>query len=230
AFPTVFPYGTGGHVQPDDRKRPRPVSLIEYANWLMRHHNCRAAKHHVLPYVLYDMILLRQSSLGNTIQSRNAYWAHGQVDIMSLGSEDLQSAASEMAAGQACTNPVIKRLLVNMRLLSSYNPESFGRKLAQRHVLMGHVVLLGAPSFWFTINPTDLNNPLILRLAGVTITPNLTKAQVSELRRRHALGNPALVAQYFDIVIRSFFDHLLCSATGEVGILGPIVSHFGVVE
>ncbi|PMD37128.1 hypothetical protein L207DRAFT_585483 [Hyaloscypha variabilis F] len=230
AFPTVFPYGRGGHVQADRAKRPISVDLQEYANWLMRHHNCQAAKHHILPYVLYDMILLRQSSTGNIVQSRNEYWAHGQVDIMSLTSEDLQRAAKEMAAGGRCSNLVINRLLVNVRLVSSYNPESFGKKLAMRHVLMGHVVLHGAPAFWFTINPTDLNSPLVLRMAGVHVTPHLTKAQLSDLRRRSAMGNLGLVAQYFDNVIQSFFKHLLCSATEKVGILGPIVSHFGVVE
>ena len=81
-----------------------------------------------------------------------------------------------MATGGRYSNPVINRLLVNVRLVSSYNPESFSKKLAMRHILIGHVVLHGAPAFWFTINPTDLNSPLVLRMAGVYVTPYLIKA------------------------------------------------------
>ena len=230
AFPTVFPYGTGGHFQPQSELRPKGVSLEAFANWIMRHHNFRAARHHVLPFVLYDMILLRQSSLGNNIQSRNDYWARGQVDMLNMTSAELKAAALEMKAGKPCTNPVILRLLGNMRLISSYNPESFGRKLAQRHVLFGHVVRFGCPAFWFTINPQDFRNPVILRIAGVEILPNLTSTQKRELRQLHAVGNPALVAEYFHIVVDAFFKKLLRSDQDELGILGSISNHFGVVE
>jgi hypothetical protein len=95
--------------------------------------------------------------------------------MMAMTSEQqLKAAATEMKAGKPCTNPVVLRLLGNIRLISSYNPESFGRKLAQRHVLFGHVVRFGCPAFWFTINPQDFRNLVILRIAGVEIKPDLT--------------------------------------------------------
>jgi hypothetical protein len=74
----------------------------------MRHHSFWAARHHVLAFVLYDMLLLRQSSLGNNIQFRNDCWTE-QVDMMT--SEELKDAALEMKGGKLCTNPVILRLL-----------------------------------------------------------------------------------------------------------------------
>ena len=135
----------------------------------MRHHNRRATRYHVLPYVLYDMILLRQSSLGNHIQSRNDYWKHGQVNIMSLSFTTLREATTKMAKGETCKDPVINRLLHNLWLISSYNPESFGRKLVNCHILIGHVIQFSALAFWFTLNPADLNNPVILRITGVII-------------------------------------------------------------
>jgi hypothetical protein len=98
--PAVFPHGTGGHFQPSNELRPKGVPLRAYANWIMRQHNFRAARHHTLPFLLYDMILLRQSSLGNSVQSRNEYWARGQVDMMKMTSAELKAAALEMKAGR----------------------------------------------------------------------------------------------------------------------------------
>ena len=40
-----------------------------------------------------------------------------------------------------------------MRLISTYNLGSFGRKLAKRHQLFGQIVRFGIPAIWFTINP-----------------------------------------------------------------------------
>jgi helitron helicase-like protein len=117
-----------------------------------------------------------------------------------------------------------------VRLISSYNPESYGRKVAKRHLLFGHIVRYGIPAIWFTINPGDLRNPIVLRVAGVYICPQLSRGELNKLRRIHAIGNPTIVAQYFHFVLDSFFKKLLCTDSGEVGILGEISNHFGVVE
>jgi hypothetical protein len=69
------------------------------------------------------------------------------VDIISLISKDLQRVAKEIAARGRYSNLVINRLLVNMRLVFSYNLKSFSKKLIIRYVLIRHVVLYGAPTF-----------------------------------------------------------------------------------
>src|SRR5467141_2015715 len=170
--------------------------------------------------VLYDMILLRQTAIGNSLQARREYWEKAQADILAVNSKDLRAAALRMSNGEKSGNPAIERLLSNMRLISSYNPESYGRKVAKRHLLFGHVVRYGIPTIWFTINPADLKNPVVLR----------SRTDLNNLRRIHAIGNPTIVAQYFHFVIESFFKKLVCTDSGEVGILGEISNHFGVVE
>jgi uncharacterized protein DUF6570/helitron helicase-like protein len=230
AFPDLFPHGEGGHFQPDKSLRPIPVSLEEFAKWAMTHHSHRFARHPIFPYVLYDMILLRQSTVGNFLQSRKDYWVHAQADIFSVSSDELRMTAVRMKDGGKCENPTIQRLLNNMRLISTYNPESFGRKLAKRHQLFGQIVRFGIPAIWFTINPSDLKNPVVLRVAGVDIHPHMERCELNRLRRLHAIGNPTIVAQYFHFVVESFFKKLLCTDSGKIGILGDISNHFAVVE
>ena len=40
AFPTLFPYGRGGHL-PESNERSTPVSLEAWAKWLLNHHSRR---------------------------------------------------------------------------------------------------------------------------------------------------------------------------------------------
>jgi hypothetical protein len=71
---------------------------------------------------------------------------------------------------------------------------------------------------------------VILGIAGVEILPNLTSKPKRELRIVQAVGNPALVAEYFYMVVDSFFTKLLRSDQDEVRILGSVCNHSGVVE
>jgi helitron helicase-like protein len=99
----------------------------------------------------------------------------------------------------------------------------YARKLAKRHQLFGQIVRFGIPAIWFIINPSDLKNPVVLR---VDIHPHMDRSELNRLRRLHAIGNPTIVAQYFHFVVDSFFKKLLCTDSGKVGILGEISNHF----
>ena len=58
-----------------------------------------------------------------------------QHDFSTLTSSQLQQSAADIASGKVCTDQKIQQLMTDVRLISSYTPESFGRKLAIRHLL-----------------------------------------------------------------------------------------------
>jgi hypothetical protein len=70
----------------------------------------------------------------------------------------------------------------------------------------------------------------VLELAGVRFEASLSRTAAQKLRQETAIGNPVCVAAFFRIITESFFSSLLRSASGEMGIFGNIVNHFGVVE
>ena len=53
AFPTLFPYGKGGHL-PQANERRFPLSLETWGKWLMNHHSRR----YVITQILYCSSLL----------------------------------------------------------------------------------------------------------------------------------------------------------------------------
>jgi hypothetical protein len=53
-----------------------------------------------------------------------------------------------------------------MRIISSFNPESFGEKMRFRNLILGKIGSLGIPLIWFTLNPKDIGNIFVVKLAG----------------------------------------------------------------
>ncbi|KAH7028452.1 hypothetical protein B0J12DRAFT_330012 [Macrophomina phaseolina] len=96
AFPTLFPMGIGGHLD----QRTAPVSLEAFAEWALSHHSRRFARHRAFMYLIYDVLQLRKSSLGNTFLIKRQHWRSAVDDIASLTVDQLQNAAKAVAAGQ----------------------------------------------------------------------------------------------------------------------------------
>ncbi|KAH8742199.1 hypothetical protein F5882DRAFT_246044, partial [Hyaloscypha sp. PMI_1271] len=99
--------------------------------------------------------------LGNSLQARREDWARVQEDLLGLSSDTIKQAAEQMKAGVPMRDPIIVRLMENLRLISSFNPESFGQKLSMRHEILGQISRWGIPAWWVTINPSDLRNSIV---------------------------------------------------------------------
>ena len=70
-----------------------------------------------------------------------------------------------MKSGQKIDDPLIRQLL---HMIETIAVKSFAEKLKLRAEIRGLMVRYGMPGFWITINPSDLQNPLVIILAGIT--------------------------------------------------------------
>lgn len=52
-------------------------------------------------------------------------------------------------------------------------------------------------AFWLTINPSDLQNPLVLILAGIELSNTAMTTTSAAVRHAVATSNPVAVAQFF---------------------------------
>jgi hypothetical protein len=238
AFPTLFPFGIGGHLGDLNGNRPEKVSLQAFAKYAMLHHSLlyvfRAllhlsnilsfSQHHTFMFYIYDLILIRQATFGNYVQVKNGYWAKATMDLARLSGDDLHRAAEEFKNGEKISNPPIYSLITNMRIISSFNPESFGEKMRFRNLIFGKIGRLGIPLIWFTLNPKDIGNIFVVKLAGEPVSG------VKSALLQMTLKNPSLVAQYFHAIVSAFFNCFFKTLSKEPGIFGTVTSHFGVVE
>jgi hypothetical protein len=88
----------------------------------------------------------------------------------------------------------------------------------------------GEPGFWLTINPADLNCPIVVSLAGVSLSCDELSTEAQRIRRLTAQMNPVAVAQFFHHICKGVFDTLLAAGKDRTGILGDVSNYFGVVE
>jgi hypothetical protein len=181
-------------------------------------------------YLLYDVLQLRSSSLGNALLVKHRNWRSAEDDIASLTIGQLEDAAKVVADGGAIDDPVIQRLQRNIVTIGMQVPESFSQKLKRRSEIKGLLVRHGMPAYWLTINPSDLRNPLVLLLAGVEHPGDAFPTTNAAIRHARATSNLVAVAQFFHHTCKAIFDGLLGSNTGRIGILGQVANHFAVVE
>jgi hypothetical protein len=179
-------------------------------------------------FYIYDLILIRQASFGNYLQVKNGYWDKASTELAKLSGDDLHRAAEEFKKGQKISNPSIYSLITNMRIISSFNPESFGEKMRFRNLIFGKIGRLGIPLIWFTLNPKDIGNIFVVKLAGEEIS--LDSTGLKSVLLQMTLKNPSLVAQYFHEIVSAFFSCFFKTLSKEPGIFGTVTSHFGVVE
>ena len=83
---------------------------------------------------------------------------------------------------------------------------------------------------WFTINPADLKNPLVIRLAGIELPSDDLSPEAQKIRRVTANMNPVAVAQFFHQICTGIFNALLGAGSDRPGILSQISNYFGMVE
>jgi hypothetical protein len=181
-------------------------------------------------YLLYDVIQLRKSAMGNAFLIKRQNWQSTINDIDSLTVPQLQDAAKIVATGQRIDDPIIRRLLRNIQPIGMQVPGSFAQKLRMRSEIRGLITRYGMPAFWITINPSDLRNPLVLILAGVEYSGDNLATANAAIREATAVSNPVAVAEFFHHVCKAILEGLFATNTGRIGILGDLPNHFAVVE
>lgn len=81
-----------------------------------------------------------------------------------------------------------------------------------------------------TINPSDLQNPLLLILAGAQYCSDSFPKVTPAVCGTTAVSDQVVVARFFHFTFKGILDGLLGSKPDEPGILGNISNYFGVVE
>jgi hypothetical protein len=86
------------------------------------------------------------------------------------------------------------------------------------------------PIIWLTINPSNLQNPLVLLLAGVDYSAAFLSSTMAAIHQAVATSNPVVVAQFFHYTCKAVLDGLLATQSDRPSILGDVSNYFGIVE
>ena len=157
-------------------------------------------------------------------------WETAQEAISSLTFDRLEAAARSVHETGTHNDPTIRLLERHIQSIASQVPQSFALMRAARVQMRAIFISDGMPGYWLTINPADLNSPIVVLLAGVSLSCDELSTEARRIRRITAQMNPVAVAQFFYHICTGMFDALLAAGKDKSGIFGEVSNYFGVVE
>lgn len=86
----------------------------------------------------------------------------------------------------------------------------------------GLTVREGMIAIWLTLKPSDLQNPLVLILAGMENNSEVFLAATAAVRQAVSTSNPVAVAQFFYHSCKAIMDGLLRSESGRIVIFSVV--------
>ncbi len=153
-------------------------------------------------------------------------------EVGNLTLKDFEEAANLVFRDpKAKFNTTLYKLLSKVQSASANVQGSRAALKHRRNDIRAYTIYFGAPHFFITINPADIHSPLLLKIGGVDIMPDLLGRRY-QFRSNFLKDNPVLQAIYFDIVIQNFIKFLLGfdKLKSIDGIIGYIKSYYGCVE
>lgn len=165
-------------------------------------------------------------------------------EICSVSPDAIRSVIEKLESGGRIDNGSIDeqrvlRLMREVKLVTAYVEGSASSRIAMRNEIRGLMMSKGLPSFFITINPADVYNPVLKFLAGSDIdVDNLLPAEVPNYFEQSLLvaRNPVVAAKFFDLYMKTFIKTILGYESDddviakEGGILGVVKAYYGCVE
>ena len=231
AFPILYPYGCGGIEAP----RRTPLPFREHAQWCMQYHDRRFRTHETFPLIVFAILRKREALLSAKIRVRRK-----DAHILQRVTLDmLKKAAEEEASGRSPTDPCIRQLQKHVHCSLSNVMGCNEARRAWRSQIWSTNLILGPPSLWLTINPSDIHDPIAQVLTGADIDLDnfVNRGHPDGKERANRIANdPYAAAKFFHFVIETVLETLFgikvtrFQVKSELGVLGDLAAYFGVVE
>ena len=234
AFPVLFPFGCGGF-----ESKHTILGLQEHVRWALRYHDKRFRLHPNFPFVAFSILQRREALLSARIQMRRSDFQREAALLQLISREKMQKAAEEESKGQPISDPAIKALQKHMHAVAGRVKATDASRIRLRSMMWSMSYALNPPNMWITINPDDINNPIVQLLTGADIDLDnflSTDGPSKSERGSRVAADPFSAAEYFNLIMKAIIECLLGFKTSRgrnissKGIFGNIKGYFGVVE
>ena len=225
AFPTLFCYGLGGC---DESK----VSMKKWVkHLLLLKDDDRFATHYSFMFVAHSILNVRAVCLQTHLNLTRA-----SSDPIPVTREDLQAAIDQINSGVVPSDPNVARIWRQIRTVGANVTGSNFQRGALSYEIKALMLKLGLPSFFITINPNDIDHPLVMHFAGKQVNLDQPFAHgwlPKQLRAKLVADNPVAVARFFHTLIKIWLSSIMgCGPNKDhdIGVIGRTKAHYGTVE
>ncbi|PPQ81758.1 hypothetical protein CVT26_007391 [Gymnopilus dilepis] len=236
-FPHLDPWGIGGFHEP---RRKIKLSMEEQLKHLLNSDDVCFEKDPEFAFVFYN--ILRKMEICRNVRFRVPLTEQIKIveELKTLDPLELRKLSTIMEQDHTfrAVDPEHIRMIKIMKSVTMTTrslPGSDGYKLNMRRQIRAIINAKGAPTLFITLNPSDVDHPIVRILGGEAIsTDDLYKGNMQEFdawrRKVYAARNPAASAKFFDLMIQTFIKVILRHGSGRRGLYGTSEAYFGAVE
>lgn len=234
-FPHLDPWGIGGFHHP---KRRVPLTMDEQLSHLLQVDGGRFEKDPEFAFVYYNIKqkkMISQNVRFRVPQSRYSQIIQDLLDVDVNRIFVLQTLfkADPMYRPVDEQESALIRLLANVSMVGNNIPGSTAYKVSLRNEIRAVINYRGTPTLFVTLNPSDVDHPLVRLNAGHDIDlDDISRGEDLDKWGRMMLAakNPSACALFFHSMISGFVDIILRARSGGRGLLGTCTSYYGSVE
>jgi len=235
AFPCLFPYGFGGI----EAHRPVEVDFRDHIKWTLQYFDRRFRKHETFPFVCFGISQRRQALTSARVQMQRKTFERDARLMSTVTVAKLEAAKQEEEKGLPISDPAIRTLKSHIHATASRIQGSDQARYRLRSEIWSTSAVLGPPSLWITINPSDLHDPIAQVFAGEEINMDEFMSRLGpdkDHRAKNIADDPYAAAKFFHFMIATILETLLgvkvtpAQVKSGVGVFGRVTAYFGVVE
>ncbi|KAF5335803.1 hypothetical protein D9611_009612 [Ephemerocybe angulata] len=245
-YPTLFPYGSGGF---EDPRRQYAVSFASHVQHVLSLTDSRFRHHGSFLFTAFNMIQRRSLLLNVAFKTRHSWFRALADGFNLLTSETVGKVASRMTDDTFFTTPHTEEEKKVISLMSHVNSVTrkvegtSSSRLSMRNEIRATTSSFGVPSFFITINPADVYNPIVKLLAGNSPDYDIDSLLPEQVPRywdqaKLVAQNPFVAAKFFDLYSHAFVDELLAydrptmerGYKPRMGVLGYTKAFYACVE
>jgi uncharacterized protein DUF6570/helitron helicase-like protein/PIF1-like helicase len=232
-MPWLFPYGLGGI---GNSKIIGPMSSISQKKYLLMYHDKRFQTDPGFPLIAFNQEQIQQSSSASFVTAEKPYFAEVARRLMNLDKSVLEDITNRMMKGERVkpetdSEKACFRVLSDIDTVGGHVKGSLTSKKYMHNNVWSLISYIGAPSWFITLSPADINHPICIYFAdkNITFKPELYFKKADDAYRL-VTSNPVAAARFFHMMSENFIKHVLGFGQKHAGLYGETKAFYGTVE
>ncbi len=234
-FPHLDPWGIGGFFEPT---RKVQLTLEEQLAHLLQVHGYPFAGDPDFAFVYFN--IMQKKAACDSVNFRVKVSQQQEIvrKLLSINVNVLQRLI-DLYESDPKYEPVnveersVLHVLGQVRMVGRDLPGTAAYKVTLRNEIRSLVNFKGTPALFVTLNPSDVNHPLVRLFAGhnVSLEDAIVGEELTEWQRKLlAARNPVACALFFNTMMNAFIRVILRYGRPGRGLFGNCSAYFGTVE
>ena len=215
--------------------------VLPFVKHLFSLHDKCFQEHYSFLFTAFNILQRRNMLLrvGLKAKKKNFHYLaskFGQISSVAIHAVTERVANGNSVVADTPEELQVLKLMKQVNAVSSHIQGSSASKAVQRSELKALMIDQGLPSFYLTINPSDVHNPLVRFLVGsdINVDTVLPSEYDSFAQSMLVSKNPFATAKFFNLYMCSFiravmgYDPKHCDPDG--GIFGKVKAYYGCVK